>query len=48
MADVYVRVQKRLYAASAMDFDDLLLQTVKLFRQAPMSSSLQNGSARCW
>jgi DNA helicase-2/ATP-dependent DNA helicase PcrA len=35
MADVYVEYQKRLYAASAMDFDDLLLLTVTLFRQAP-------------
>jgi len=35
MADVYVEYQARLYAASAMDFDDLLLQAVKLFRAAP-------------
>jgi len=32
MADVYVEYQKRLVAASAMDFDDLLLLTVKLLR----------------
>jgi DNA helicase II / ATP-dependent DNA helicase PcrA len=32
MADVYVEYQKRLFAASAMDFDDLLLLAVKLFR----------------
>jgi DNA helicase-2/ATP-dependent DNA helicase PcrA len=32
MADVYVEYQKRLLAASAMDFDDLLLLAVKLFR----------------
>ncbi len=30
MAEVYVEYQKRLTAASAMDFDDLLLLTVKL------------------
>ena len=34
-ADIYVEYQKRLQQASAMDFDDLLLNTVKLFRQAP-------------
>jgi len=33
MADVYVEYQQRLLDASAMDFDDLLLQTVKLFRR---------------
>jgi DNA helicase-2/ATP-dependent DNA helicase PcrA len=32
MADVYVEYEKRLFAASAMDFDDLLLQAVKLFK----------------
>jgi DNA helicase-2/ATP-dependent DNA helicase PcrA len=35
IADVYVEYQQRLFAASAMDFDDLLLQTVKLFRSFP-------------
>ncbi|HVC70226.1 MAG TPA: UvrD-helicase domain-containing protein [Acidimicrobiales bacterium] len=35
MADVYVEYQQRLFAASAMDFDDLLLQTVNLMRRAP-------------
>jgi DNA helicase-2/ATP-dependent DNA helicase PcrA len=35
MADVYVEYQQRLLAASAMDFDDLLLQTVKVMRGAP-------------
>ena len=35
IADVYVEYQKRLFAASAMDFDDLLLQTVKLLRTFP-------------
>ncbi|MGH9018869.1 MAG: ATP-dependent helicase, partial [Acidimicrobiales bacterium] len=34
MADVYVEYQARLVAASAMDFDDLLFQTVVLFRRA--------------
>ncbi len=33
-ADIYVEYQKRLLQASAMDFDDLLLNTVKLFRQS--------------
>jgi DNA helicase-2/ATP-dependent DNA helicase PcrA len=33
MADVYVEYSRRLEAASAMDFDDLLLLTVKLFRR---------------
>jgi len=35
MADVYLEYEQRLAAASAMDFDDLLLRTVILFRQAP-------------
>jgi DNA helicase-2/ATP-dependent DNA helicase PcrA len=35
MADVYVEYSERLFSASAMDFDDLLLQTVKLFRRHP-------------
>ena len=35
IADVYVEYQKRLLAASAMDFDDLLTQTVALFQQHP-------------
>jgi DNA helicase-2/ATP-dependent DNA helicase PcrA len=35
MADVYVEYSQRLHAASAMDFDDLLLQTVRLFQTAP-------------
>jgi DNA helicase-2/ATP-dependent DNA helicase PcrA len=33
MADVYVEYSRRLFAASAMDFDDLLFQTVNLFRR---------------
>jgi len=35
MADVYTEYEQRLAAASAMDFDDLLLRTVQLLRQAP-------------
>ena len=35
IADVYQEYERRLFAASAMDFDDLLLLTVKLFRAAP-------------
>jgi DNA helicase II / ATP-dependent DNA helicase PcrA len=35
MADVYAEYQQRLYASSAMDFDDLLLLTVQLLRTAP-------------
>jgi DNA helicase II / ATP-dependent DNA helicase PcrA len=32
---VYERYQKMLNASSALDFDDLLLKTVRLFQQAP-------------
>ena len=35
IADVYAEYQKRLRAASAMDFDDLLTVTVELLRTAP-------------
>ena len=35
VADVYDQYQQRMVAANAMDFDDLLLNTVKLFRQHP-------------
>jgi DNA helicase-2/ATP-dependent DNA helicase PcrA len=35
VADVYVEYQRRLKQAAAMDFDDLLLNTVQLFRQVP-------------
>ena len=35
LADVYAEYQKRLLAASAMDFDDLLTNTVELFRRCP-------------
>ncbi|MDH3294747.1 MAG: DNA helicase PcrA [Acidimicrobiia bacterium] len=34
-ADIYVEYQRRLQQAAAMDFDDLLLNSVKLFRQSP-------------
>ena len=34
-ADIYVEYQRRLQQAAAMDFDDLLLNTVKLFRESP-------------
>src|SRR5918994_5832142 len=34
-ADVYAEYQARLQKAGAMDFDDLLLNVVKLFRQHP-------------
>ena len=34
-ADVYAEYQARLLKAGAMDFDDLLLNTVKLFREHP-------------
>ena len=34
-AEVYAEYQRRLQQASAMDFDDLLLNTVRLFRNAP-------------
>ena len=35
IAEVYAEYQRRLLAASAMDFDDLLSNTVKLFREHP-------------
>lgn len=35
LAKVYTRYQARLAAASAMDFDDLIMQTVLLFRANP-------------
>ncbi|MGI9595032.1 MAG: DNA helicase PcrA [Acidimicrobiales bacterium] len=36
-ADVYSEYQRRLQQSSAMDFDDLLLNTVRLFRESPES-----------
>jgi DNA helicase-2/ATP-dependent DNA helicase PcrA len=33
VADVYDRYQQRMVSANAMDFDDLLLNTVRLFRE---------------
>lgn len=35
VAEVYAEYQDRLAAAGAMDFDDLLTQTVRLFREHP-------------
>jgi DNA helicase-2/ATP-dependent DNA helicase PcrA len=35
IADIYQEYERRLFAASAMDFDDLLLLTVRLFQAAP-------------
>ena len=35
IADVYQEYQRRLVAANAMDFDDLLVLTVQLFREHP-------------
>ncbi len=35
VAEVYREYQQRLAAAGAMDFDDLLTNTVRLFREAP-------------
>ncbi len=34
-ADVYLEYQRRIKQAGAMDFDDLLLNTVQLFRKSP-------------
>ncbi|MGI9594870.1 MAG: DNA helicase PcrA [Acidimicrobiales bacterium] len=34
-AEVYTEYQRRLQQSAAMDFDDLLLNAVKLFRQSP-------------
>jgi DNA helicase-2/ATP-dependent DNA helicase PcrA len=43
IADVYVEYQQRLFTASAMDFDDLLLLTVRLLRTFPdVLESYQN------
>ena len=38
IADVYLEYQQRLVAANAMDFDDLLLQAVRLLRSAATTS----------
>ena len=35
IGDVYIEYQNRLQAASAMDFDDLLANTVRLLRECP-------------
>jgi DNA helicase-2/ATP-dependent DNA helicase PcrA len=35
IAEVYTEYQRRLAEASALDFDDLLVQTVRLFREHP-------------
>ncbi|HWW53591.1 MAG TPA: UvrD-helicase domain-containing protein, partial [Acidimicrobiales bacterium] len=35
LAEVYLEYQRRLLAASAMDFDDLLVNVVELFRRHP-------------
>jgi DNA helicase-2/ATP-dependent DNA helicase PcrA len=35
IADVYLEYQKRLLTAAAMDFDDLLMRTVELFKGHP-------------
>ncbi|SFL38767.1 DNA helicase PcrA [Halanaerobium salsuginis] len=35
-ADIYQEYQKQLQANNAMDFDDLIQQTVKLFREFPL------------
>lgn len=35
IADIYVEYQRRLLGAAAMDFDDLLMRTVELFRTQP-------------
>ena len=35
LAELYAAYSKRLFAAGAMDFDDLLYNTVRLFRECP-------------
>jgi len=35
LAEIYARYQQRLQQANALDFGDLLLQTVRLFREQP-------------
>ena len=45
VADVYDQYQQRMVAANAMDFDDLLLNTVRLFSSTPTCSTTSgNGS----
>ena len=43
VADVFDQYQQRMVAANAMDFDDLLLNTVRLFRRAPATCSSTTG-----
>ncbi len=35
IADVYAEYQRRLRAAGALDFDDIIMETVRLFREHP-------------
>jgi DNA helicase II / ATP-dependent DNA helicase PcrA len=35
VADVYAEYQGRLHAAGALDFDDIIMETVRLFRERP-------------
>src|SRR5205807_4222616 len=35
VADVYAEYQRRLRAAGALDFDDIIMETVRLFREHP-------------
>ena len=45
-SDVYTEYQKRLKTATAMDFDDLLLNTVKVFRESPETLRYYQGRFR--
>ncbi len=48
LADVYTRYQARLVAASALDFDDIIMTTVNLLQAFPRSpSTTVAGSATC-
>jgi ATP-dependent DNA helicase UvrD/PcrA len=35
VADVYAEYQRRLHTAGALDFDDIIMETVRLFREHP-------------
>ncbi len=46
IADIYLEYERRLVEANAMDFDDLLVRTVRLFRDHP--EVLENYQERFW
>lgn len=49
VAAIYEMYQKRLKAANAMDFDDIILNTVQLFKQYPeVLENIRNSSGILW